>query len=370
MSTRQPLIQADCIVAGASFSGLACATALAQQGIHVTVLEKKSDAGEKLHTTGIVVRDAMDQIALLDQLPAGLTRRIEGVRLYAPNMQHIDLLTPGYFFLTTDTPNLMRWLAARAEQAGARILYQTPFIHAERTQSGFFLPGIGSSRFLVGADGANSQVARSLGLGQNTQRLFGIEYEFADTPIGNPEKLHCFIDKHIAPGYIGWVAEGLGVTQVGLARRMRDNLPPMETAMAAFLEKIAPVFDFRGMSPTAIRAGMIPCGGTLERVAAPRALLIGDAAGLVSPVTAGGIHSALKYGLAAGNAIADFLNGKQDDPAQWLTQAYPQYIAKRLLRYAYDHFQSDWMFNLLLDTRLMRQAAEAIYFGANKQDGR
>jgi len=91
----------DCAVVGASFAGLACATALARAGMRVTVLEKKSDAGEKLHTTGIIVKDAIDQVALLDGLPADLVRRVGGVRLYAPNLRYVDLAAPGYYFLAT-----------------------------------------------------------------------------------------------------------------------------------------------------------------------------------------------------------------------------------------------------------------------------
>jgi flavin-dependent dehydrogenase len=41
---------------------LACATTLARAGVRVTVLEKKADPGEKLHTTGIIVKEAIDQI--------------------------------------------------------------------------------------------------------------------------------------------------------------------------------------------------------------------------------------------------------------------------------------------------------------------
>src|SRR5262245_28396007 len=114
----------DCIVVGASFAGLACATALTRAGVSVTVLEKKRDPGEKLHTTGIIVKDALDQVALLDGLPAHLFRRVNGVRLYAPNMRSVDLAAPGYFFLTTDTPGVMRWLAGQAEAAGARLQLQ------------------------------------------------------------------------------------------------------------------------------------------------------------------------------------------------------------------------------------------------------
>jgi digeranylgeranylglycerophospholipid reductase len=167
--------ETDCAVVGASFAGLACATVLARAGMRVTVLEKKADPGEKLHTTGIIVKDAIDQVALLDGLPGEWVRRVNGVRLYAPNLRHVDLAAPGYYFLVTDTPQVMRWLATKAEQAGARVAYRTSFRQAECIRSGFDLGEAGTTRFLVGADGPRSGVAKTLGLGQNKKFLFGIE---------------------------------------------------------------------------------------------------------------------------------------------------------------------------------------------------
>lgn len=355
-------LQTDCAVIGASFSGLACATALARAGMRVAVLEKKSHPGEKLHTTGIIVKEAIDQVPLLDGLPIDLVRRINGVRLYAPSLRHVDLAAPGYYFLATDTPQLMHWLAARAQQAGARMAYRSSFRQAERIPSGFDLGEFGTTRFLVGADGPNSRVARILRLGQSTKFLFGIEHEYAGVEIAEPERLHCFIDRRLAPGYIGWIVAGVGVVQVGLARRVRRDATTANAAMTAFLEKIVPIFDFRRLQPTSVRAGMIPCGGVVQPVAARRVLLVGDAAGMVSPVTAGGIHTALKHGSAAGRAIADYLDGKSDDPSGWFVRSYPRFRTKRLLRFLFDHFQSDMLFDLLLDTTLMRRAAGIVYF--------
>ncbi len=354
--------QYDCVVVGASFAGLACAAALARAGKRVLVLEKKADAGDKPRSTGILVKDVVDQVALLDHLPAELVRRIDGVRLYAPNMRSVDLTAPGYYFLATDTPGMMRWLAAEAEREGAVIEYSAPFREARRTLSGFALDGVGATRYLVGADGPNSRLARSLGLGQNRERLFGVEYEFEGIDVPHPDKLHCFIDRRVAPGYIGWMVSGVGVTQVGLARRVHEGGPNATAAMNAFLGKIAPVADWRGMTPASVRAGSIPCGGLVRPVAASRVLLVGDAAGMVSPVTAGGIHTALKHGLAAGHAIVDFLDGKSEDPSGWFVRGYPRFRAKRRLRFLYDHFQSDALFNLFIGTAPMRMAAGAVYF--------
>ncbi len=132
--------------------------------------------------------------------------------------------------------------------------------------------------------------------------------------------------------------------------------------MSSFLDKLAPICDFRKQRPASVRAGMIPCGGVVAPVATNRALLVGDAAGMVSPVTAGGIHTALKHGLAAGHAISDYLTGKRDDPSGWFVESYPRFRTKRALRFMYDHFQSDLLFNLLLGTKPMRLAAGMVYF--------
>ena len=48
--------------------------------------------------------------------------------------------------------------------------------------------------------------------------------------------------------------------------------------------------------------------------------------------------------------------------ARRFVRSYPRFRAKRLLRFLFDHFQSDLAFNLLLGTRPMRAAASIVYF--------
>ena len=362
MTSPSNSTSADCTIVGASFAGLACATVLARRGLRVRVLERKHDPGDKLHTTGIIVKEVVDQIALFDHMPSELVRPVPGVRLYAPNMRCVDLDAPGYYFLATDTSNVIRWLAGQAQLAGVELACGTSFTGATKIRGGYHLDDLGDTRYLIGADGPVSQVAKSLALGQNQKFLFGIEYEFAGLTLAADDRLHCFLDRKLAPGYIGWMVPGVGVTQVGLARRMPRDPEAMKRVMEKFLDKVASVADVRGREPTSIRAGAIPCGGVVRPVATERALLVGDAAGMVSPVTAGGIHTALKHGLAAGHAVAEFLEGKCEDPQQWFAATYPKFRTKRLLRFLFDHFQSDLLFNLMLASRPMRMAASQVYF--------
>jgi flavin-dependent dehydrogenase len=275
----------DVEIVGASFAGLACAEACATRGLVTVVRDRKRDAGEAVHTTGLLVKEVADAI----DLPAGLTRKIPGIRLYAPSHAWIDLDEPGYAFLATDTAALLRWFAERAEAAGATIAWGSAF------------RGRPTGRVLVGADGPRSTVARSAGLGTNRAFLAGVEIELEPVD-GIADRLHVFLDSELAPGYIGWIVPGVGVTQVGLACRR-----PARPDLRRFVASIGDVIDLRGRRVLARRGGPIPVGGPVRPFADASTLLVGDAAGLVSPLTGGGIHTALVSGRAAGLALAGHL---------------------------------------------------------------
>jgi digeranylgeranylglycerophospholipid reductase len=356
----------DLVVVGASFAGLACARAAALAGLRVLVIDKKPAAGARLHTTGMIVKDAVDAIPWLRDVPGELVRRIEGVRLYAPNLTHVDLRAPGYYFWATDVPRLMDWMVGLARAAGAEVRFGALYTAARREREHdpwSVVLGTGETlltHYLVGADGPLSRVAKSLGLSQNQQFLFGVEHEYAQAEL-EPDFLHCFLDSELAPGYIGWGFAGVGVTQVGLARRVTPGSRQGRVDLGAFLRKTEGRVTPLG-SPISIRAGMIPCGGRLPVVARPGALLVGDAAGLVSPATAGGIHASLRSGEAAGEGVARFLAGRAPDPASWLPAQYPTFRLKRMVRAVFEWTQGDWAYNWMLRTRAMRRLGERVYF--------
>jgi digeranylgeranylglycerophospholipid reductase len=352
----------DLVIVGASFAGAACALAAAQYGLRVCVLERKRDPGQKLHTTGIIVKEAAEQ-TWLNRAPPSLTQRIERVRLYAPNLRDLALQVPDYYFLTTDTPALMRWLADEMVAQGIDLQLMQPFTDADYEHGRWRIPGVGHAPWLVGADGAKSRVAQRAGLGRVQDFLYGVEHEFEGMRLHEPDALHCFISRELAPGYIGWATQNPTGVQFGLAFRhrvTRKGVPDIETLRSRVGRALGIPAN---TAPSAIRAGLIPCGGPVEPLAAPGVILTGDAAGIVSPVTAGGIHSAWRHGWAVGEAIARHLRDGGPSPAALAERAAPRYRLKRTMRWAFDHLQMDWPFDLMVGTAPMRWAAERVYFG-------
>jgi flavin-dependent dehydrogenase len=153
------------------------------------------------------------------------------------------------------------------------------------------------------------------------------------------------------------VVPGAGVVQVGIAAKRADR-PEFE----AFLARVKTLFDFSRAEIVERRSGAIPVGGVVRPAAKGRVILVGDAAGMVSPLTAGGIFTALDFGARAADAIADRLAVGGPDPALALPRLYPKFRIKRALRRALDVGPPNWLVNLALGTAPMQALARLVYF--------
>ena len=343
----------DVLVVGAGFAGLTCARAAAALGLRTLVLERKHDPGAACRTTGILVKEAAEEL----EIPPNLVRRVSGARLYGPSLVTLDLVSPAYYFLATDTPGLLRWLSREAGAAGAVLRLGEVFCGATRRDGRFHLENVGlSARFLVGADGVRSAVGRSLGIQPGRSFLTGVEAELEGVRGVDPDRLHCFLDSRFAPGYIGWVVPGMGITQVGVACPA-DRRPRLDL----FLERVRRIFDFRQARLVGHRGGLIPVGGSLRSFGATGAALVGDSAEMVSPLTGGGIHNALRLGRLTGRAVAEHLLHGGPEPHRVLEDIAPRYRWKRLLRLVHGWAPPNWLFNLALASPPFRALARAVF---------
>ncbi len=341
------------IIAGASFAGLTCAKTLAQRGMNVCVLERKENLRHSIHTTGILVQEAYDLL----KAPEHLIHRISTVKLYTPSMKQLSLSSDRYRFYVTDTPALMEWMAEDARAHGVEIKLNVPFHSGTATAEGIVVNERLHARFLVGADGARSRVADQFGLGKNTRFLTGVEVEVRGIQ-HSEDALYCLLDRTFARGYIGWAFPTVGgITQIGIA--CNDAAKPEINVM---MDLATRWFDMTDASIVSRRGGLIPVGGVVTPFMRGNVILVGDAAGMVSPLTAGGIHTALHYGALVAYAIADHVQHGAPHPSKILAPLYPRFGYKHALRKLMDIGIPNAVMEATLFSRWFKQLANTVFF--------
>ncbi|HKB13297.1 MAG TPA: lycopene cyclase family protein, partial [Vicinamibacterales bacterium] len=116
------------------------------------------------------------------------------------------------------------------------------------------------------------------------------------------------------------------------------------------------------------RGGLIPVGGILRRIASERGLLVGDAAGAVSPLTAGGLDAALRLSTFAAEVTAEYLaSGDRDVLAAYDGSRFrARFVARRWMRRAMRVAGHPLLIELacaLLRTAPGRALAAHVFFG-------
>jgi flavin-dependent dehydrogenase len=161
------------------------------------------------------------------------------------------------------------------------------------------------TKFLIGGDGACSRVAQDLQLDLNREWIVGVEDVYEEVNLSGGPRLLCFVNPKLAPGYIAWVAYDGEEAHVGVGG-YPDRFEPT-SALAEFQLSIRRIVDLRSARRTERRGGRIPVGGVLRKIANEHGLLIGDAAGAVSPLTAGGLDPCMRLSTLAATITTTYL---------------------------------------------------------------
>ncbi len=308
-------VEYDVLVVGAGLAGLHLAGGLAERGHSVLLCDRRSDVTTSIRTTGIFVRRTLDDFDLPERLLGPAIRR---VNLYPPGPGvPIELASDRDEYRVGDVAGIYAAALADARGAGVEVRLGTSYVGP--CEDEFVLRHEGrrvvvSARFIVGADGARSAVARDLGLDSNTDLLVGAEDVLRATHAPDSPIFHCVLDPVLAPGYLAWVVNDGTHVHVGTAGYPRRFPRGPRHALADF-RALAPGLNEEERQARRVerRGGAIPVGGLLRRISSGRGLLIGDAAGAVSPLTAGGLDPCLRLSDYAVECLDEALT--LDDPA-------------------------------------------------------
>ena len=323
----------DVVIIGAGLGGLQCARLLGGMGARVLLADCKQSLDAGVHTTGIFVRRTLEDFDLPEDCLGPPVRRVV---LYSPWRRTLHLESPHDEFRVGRMGRLyLRYLDECIERGvhwspGTRYSGFEP--EGESLIINLETRGLTRSvraRFLVGADGARSSVARSLGLDSNQEWIVGVEDVFSDVPLSGPPSFHCFLDSRIAPGYLAWVVHDGLETHIGVGGypKLFEPLAALEKFSASLKE----VVDLRGARRVERRGGRNPVGGVLRRIANERGLLVGDAAGAVSPLTAGGLDPCMRLSSLAAEVTFNYLStGERSALEPYSGEAFRSRFVSRL----------------------------------------
>jgi len=303
----------DATIVGAGLAGLQCARLLSKQGLRVLLADRKTSLDQKIHTTGIFVRRTLEDFDIPEDCLGPAIRRVS---LYSPAHRVLNLQSKHDEFRVGRMGQLYSRYLNQCLRAGVCWLPSATYIDSLPDAGGSIVRFNVDSRiqsvstqFLIGGDGACSRVARDLDLDCNREWIVGVENVYENVQLDGPPRLLCFLNPKFAPGYIAWIAYDGEQTHVGVGG-YPTRFDPV-CALEEFEMSVTQIVDLRTAVRIERRGGRIPVGGVLKNIANNRGLLIGDAAGAVSPLTAGGLDPCMRLSTFAAKVTAEFLANKK-----------------------------------------------------------
>jgi geranylgeranyl reductase family protein len=337
----------DVLIVGAGPAGAACAIQLAQSNLSVCIVDKSLFPRDKICGDAISIDVASQLVKLTGGLYESFLKHKHkvtsyGIRLYAPDRSHIDIPIasdgyPGYVCQRVDFDNiLVEQVRAipnvkMIENCDVESLVIDPEGASVKTNQGSI-----RAKLVIGADGAHSVIAKSIG-GTRPQRKhysagLRIYYENVSFPAPrNLIELHFF--NELLPGYL-WIFPlpdnkanvGLGMLSSTVAERklnikkILDELIHQDPKLQQRFKDAKRLENVKGYG--------LPLGSKKRSLSGNRLLLVGDAASLIDPVTGEGIANAIRSGRVAGDhTIRCFL---ANDFSASFNRKYDQEIYRRL----------------------------------------
>ncbi len=313
---RKEIKHRQVIVIGAGPAGAACAQRLAEDGVDVLMIERRSiignpaQCGECIPNWGEVVgtfANLEDHQWLYDyfQFPERLKlHNLDNMRVFLPSGKafHFELDAFAGHRLHFDG-----YLCDKALHAGADVQMDealTRIQHQSKLDRDILVTTNGRYTFdyLIDASGSLAHVGR---LRHGDDIRYRPEDQvptmYAQVQGKVPETFDVFLGSVAPSGYAWIIPKGPDTANVGLGVRagyLKGNLK----------EHLQEFCDELGFEVLSWGGGWIPMGGPVKTMVDGTTLAVGDAAGLVMPSNGGGISQAIISGCFAAEAILDNLD--------------------------------------------------------------
>lgn len=269
------------VIVGAGPVGCYLGQLLKHYGMEALLLEEHAEVGKPVQCAGIVGRGVFSELRL-PVSEKSILNTIDGARVYF-NGSSFSVERPKVAYIVD------REVFDKELSRQLNIEYNTELEELYPIKDGYILKTSNGEYYadmVLGADGPNSKVRKSLGFSSDMKLYRGYQYRIKMTP-----KEQRFVEVHYLKPFsmFTWlIPEGNGVVRLGAI----SNNPFQDLNVC--LEKMGVKGEVMEKN-----AGAIPIG-TCQLVK-DKAALVGDAACQIKPITSGGIY----YGMKSAELLAD-----------------------------------------------------------------
>lgn len=303
-------------VVGGGPAGACAAETLAKAGIETFMFERKMDNCKPCG--GAIPLCMVDEF---DLPPTIIDRKVRKMKMISPTNVEVDVgktLKPNEYIGMTRREILDKFLRDRAVGLGATAInglvmkleipegkdgkYILHYTDHGDVQNGISSPKTLEADLVIGADGANSRVAREIDAGDyNFAIAFQERIKIPDEKMAYYEDLaEMYVGDDVSPDFYAWVFPKYD--HVGVGTGTVINRPKIKQYQKAIRDRAA--VRLEGGKIIKVEAHPIPEHPRPRRVNG-RVALVGDAAGYVTKCSGEGIYFAAKSGRMCAEAVVE-----------------------------------------------------------------
>jgi geranylgeranyl reductase family protein len=325
----------DAIVVGAGPSGSTAAYRLAAAGKDVVLLDRARFPREKPCGGGVTERAARLLPFSIEPVVEEVATKVDLRLRYGRTLRRGDGVPLVYL---TQRKRLDEFLVERAVSAGVDFHDGTRVAGVSAGEDGVVVEADGQrykGLVLIGADGVNGMTAKALRLGGNQHVGVALEGNVANERLQADYRGKLVLEFGVVPGGYAWVFPKGEHANFGVGGWGSEG-----PALRAHLERLCAAHGVSAGDLQDVRGYRLPLRSPRSTLARGRTLVVGDAAGLIDPVSGDGMFEGFLSSLYASETALDVLAGRAPG-----LEPYGPRLARRLAT----HLWASWGVKVALD---------------------